>query len=119
MRTATIARYNSSWSIRPATMDLWGKRKVTLDECATEWESGTVLVCKNEAGRLCFIYGIRGDYGVTIGDSHLCHNDHSLVNMGYYTIVNIVSFYKDDNNVVFESEAPYDRSTKASLAVFK
>ena len=35
-----------SWAILPATMELWGKRKITIPECASVWDNGTVLVCQ-------------------------------------------------------------------------
>lgn len=111
--------HDDSWAILPATMDLFAKRKITVDDLATEWNSGTVLVCTNEDGRICFIAGGQGDYGVKIGERHHCHHDQTGVSKGRYTIVNILNYHKDGDAVVIESVLPYDRSIKASLAVFK
>lgn len=108
-----------SWAILPATMTLLNKRKTTIDECATVWGTGAVLVCTNEQGRTCFIAGAQGSYGVKPGDRILCHHDQTLANKGWYTINNIVHFRRNADTVVLESELPYDRSTKASLAVLK
>lgn len=114
-----MSRLNRSWAILPATMTLWGKRTITVPECAQVWDNGTVLVCTNEQGRICFIHGAAGDYGVKIGERHLCHHDQTLANKGYYTIVNILQWKKAGDSVVIDSVLPYDRNTKASLAVFK
>lgn len=112
-------RLKHSWAILPATMELWGKRKITIEECASIWNDGTVLVCTNEQGRICFIHGASGDYGVKIGESHLCHHDQTGVSKGYYTIVNIVHWVKKGDAVLMNAERTYNRLTKASLAVFK
>jgi len=100
-------------------MALWNKRRVSLADCATVWDSGTLLVCRNEQGRICFIHGSQGDYGVKIGDRHLAHHDQTLVSKGMYDIVNIVHWKKNGDNIDVDSVVPYDINTKASLAVFK
>jgi len=107
-----------SWAILPATMELWNKRKITVAECASVWNDGTVLVCKKE-GRLAFIHGASGDYGVKIGDVHMCHHDQTGAFKGDYEILNILHWKKVDGKVVITSQLPFDESTKASLAVFK
>lgn len=112
--------YLNSWAILPATMALWNKRKITVAECGSVWNEGTVLVCHNPEGRICFIHGSAGDYGVKIGERHRCHHDQTGVDKGLYQIINILQWTKDSTgNVVITSELPYDPNTKASLAVFK
>lgn len=109
-----------SWAILPATMSLWNKRKITVAECGEIWDDGTVLVCKKERnGQICFIHGASGDYGVKIGDVHMCHHDQTGAFKGDYIIVNILNWKKVDGKVVITSQVPFDESTKASLAVFK
>lgn len=113
-----IQRFNS-WAILPASMALWNKRRVTIADCATEWDSGTLLVCRNDQGRICFIHGAQGDYGVKVGDRHLTHHDQTLASKGMYEIVNIVHWKKASDKIDIKSVLPYDINTKASLAVFK
>lgn len=110
---------NRSWAILPATMCLWNKRKITVAECGEVWDNGTVLVCQNNEGRICFIHGSQGDYGVKIGEGHMCHHDQTGYCKGLYVIKNILQWKKVDGKVVIESELPFDPNTKASLAVFK
>lgn len=117
--SSRIDRLRHSWAILPATMALWGKKKVAIPECATVWDEGTVLVCTNEQGRTCFIHGSRGDYGVKIGEMILCHHDQTGTSKGHYTIQNIVTWTKVGSGVVIDSVLGFDRNTKASLAVLK
>lgn len=114
-----LSRRERSWAILPATMTLWDKKKITVMECASVWDDGTVLVCRNDQNRICFIHGCQGDYGVKIGDRNDCHHDQTGANKGSYLIVNILNWKKVGNDVVIESVLPFDRQTKASLAVFK
>lgn len=114
-------RLDLSWAILPATMELWGKRKIAIEECASVWPDGTILVCENEAGRTCFISsaGWTTSYDDQIGTSHRCHHDQTMADKGYYTIRNVVKYRLVGQGVELDSVLPYDRSTKASLAVFK
>ena len=114
-----LDRLNRSTAILPATMELFGKRKITIPECASVWDSGTVLVCRNEENRICFVYGSGTGYGYNIGDNMLCHHDQTGTSKGNYEIVNIVTYTKVGNGVVLDSVITYNRNTKASLAVFK
>jgi hypothetical protein len=105
-------------------MELWNKRKITIAECGSVWDSGTVLVCKKGDAwdgkrQLAFIHGASGDYGVKVGDVRMCHHDQTGAFKGEYEIINIVHWKKVDDKVVLESVLPYDANTKASLAVFK
>lgn len=115
-----MSRFDRSWAILPATMCLWGKRKISVPECASVWNDGTVLVCSQGLkGSLKFIHGSQGDYGVKIGDIHECHHDQTGASKGLYRIENILHWKKVGDEVVIESVLPHDRNMKASLAVFK
>lgn len=115
-----MSRFDRSWAILPATMELWGKRKITVAECAKEWDKGTVLVCTTGLNdSIKFIHGSQGDYGVNIGEIHRCHHDQTGADKGFYRIVNILQWSVIDGNVVITSEVPFDPKTKASLSVFK
>lgn len=113
---------NHSWAILPATMGLFNKKKITIAECVSVWNEGTIYVCTNEQGRVCFIQscGVNIQNKEPIGSRHATHHDQTLASKGFYTIINYVEYRaQKDGTVEFKSDLPFDLSTKASLAVFK
>jgi hypothetical protein len=103
-------------------MELWGKKKITVAECVSVWDEGTVYVCENEQGRICFVQscGVDIQGKEPIGSRHATHHDQTLVSKGFYKIINYVEYRKQaDGTVALKSDLPFDRNLKASLAVFK
>ena len=115
-----MSRRDNSWAILPATMELWGRRKITVAELPQVWENGTVFVCRNEDGRICFIHSCGTGYGLEVGESLQCYHDQTGTSKGFYKIANILRWKKTNNEFeLLSADLPFDLNTKASLAVFK
>lgn len=114
-------RLRHSWAILPATMCLFSKRKITVAECVSVWDEGTIYVCENDEGRICFVQscGVDIQNKEPIGSYHQTHHDQTLVSKGTYKIVNYVEYRKVGTEVVLKSDLPFNPATKASLSVFK
>jgi exopolysaccharide biosynthesis predicted pyruvyltransferase EpsI len=113
--------YKGDWAILPATMELYGKRTVDLVTAASTWEDygETILICKNEDDRTCFI-GSGGDsfehYSKDIGKSFSTYHDQTGASKGRYKVINVV--YLKDGEILKKAN-DIDLKAKASLAVFK
>ena len=115
-------RLRHSWAILPATMELWGKKKITIAECTSVWNEGTIYVCENEQGRICFVSsaGVDIQGKEPIGSRHATHHDQTLASKGFYKIINYVEYRKQpDGSISYKCDLPFDLTHKASLAVFK
>lgn len=104
----------NSWAILPATMELYGRRTIDIKGAVGEWGDGTILVCKNEQDRICFLY-TSGD-GYPVGTKHKTHHDQTGASKGVYTVLNNVTF---DKNEIVKKDNDVGLNVKASLAVFK
>jgi len=111
--------YNGDWSILPATMELYNRRTVDIITAASTWDEATILVCKNEDGRICFVSSAgnaMSHYEKDIGKSFSTHHDQTGASKGRYTVLNVV-YVKGDKIVDKANDVGIDK--KASLAVFK
>lgn len=113
--------YNGDWAILPATMELYGKRTVDIIKAASEWDEATILVCKNEQGRICFVSSAGGEKSYDyhkgeVGKSFSTHHDQTGASKGDYTVLNVVWVKGDD---IVKKVNDEGLKTKASLAVFK
>jgi hypothetical protein len=115
-------RLRNSWAILPAAQCLFGKTKVTLDEIAKEWPSGTVVVCKKDNGQFHFIAGASGSYA-KVGDRVEVHHDQTLSRIGTWTVVNEIVYETVSGGVNFAyAQMPAlgeNLVLKAAMAVFK
>lgn len=115
-------RLRNSWAILPAAQCLFGKAKVTLDEIAKEWPSGTIVVCKKDNGQFHFIVSASGSY-VKVGDRVEVHHDQTLSRIGTWEVVNEISYDTVDGAVNFkyavEPVLGQNLPAKAAMAVFK
>jgi hypothetical protein len=116
---ASWDRMSRGWIILPATMELYGKRVVTLPEAISEWGSGTVYICgkeENGRNRILFVVSAGGGVGAKVGETYEAFHDQTHASKGMYTVLNIAQF--KDNEMV-HSENNVGLNTKASVAVFK
>jgi hypothetical protein len=113
------ARWRSGgWVIRPATMDLYGRRTVDIKTAISEWGDGTIYVCSKEENgksRILFVAS-SGDIGAKVGEVHEAIHDGTGASKGFYRVENIVHF--DDNEIVSKVN-DIGLNMKASVAVFK
>lgn len=113
---------HNSWSILPAGQILFGKSKVTLDDIAREWGSGTVVVCLKPNGQFHFIAGSSGDYA-KIGTIQDVHHDQTFARIGTWKVVNEIHYKLVDKTLELKfAVPPVDKVThvaKAGLHVFK
>ena len=119
----------NSWAILPAANILFGKNKVTLNEIATEWSSGTVVICRKPNNQIHFIAGGVGSYAElnTKRAVHHHQNPNTAFGGGKFEVINEVTFEtKEDGQVVFtwkdatmELGKGPNEEFKACLAVFK
>lgn len=118
----------NSWTILPAAKVLFGKNKVTLNEIATQWRSGTVVVCRKPNGQIHFIAGSANSYA-ELNTKHAVHHHQNpkMTFGGEFEVINEVTYEtKEDGQVVFtwkdatmELGKGANEEFKACLAVFK
>lgn len=116
---ASWERMSRGWIILPATMNLYGKRTVTLDEAISEWGSGTIYICtKEENGkdRILFVASAGDGVGAQVGQTYEAFHDQTHASKGFYTVMNIVKY--EDNEMVSKANN-FGLNAKASLSVFK
>lgn len=112
----------NSWAILPAAQVLFGKNKVDLNDIATQWSEGSVVVCVKENGQFHFIAGASGSYS-EIGKCHDVHHDQTLARIGNWLVVNEIRYKKVDGELELEFAVPpvYAKSatgnTKANMTV--
>ena len=118
----------NSWTILPAAKILFGKNKVTLNEIATQWRSGTVVVCRKSNNQIHFIAGSANSYA-ELNTKHTAehHQNRKILFGGEFEVINEVTYEtKEDGQVVFtwkdatmELGKGANEEFKACLAVFK
>ncbi len=115
-----LVEAQQSWAILPATMALYNKRTVNLIDAAGAWVRGaTILICKNEQGRTCFVSSTGTDiksYADYVGKSYPTHHDQTGSSKGIYKVVNVVVVQGDE---ITDKVNDVGLKEKASLSVFK
>lgn len=110
------------WYVLPATMTLYNKRTVTVEQAVSTWGKGTILVCEIVGGdkpRKAFLYTSGGfeHNAKLVGSTHEVYHDQTHAYKGEYKVLNVISF--DGNSVIANKVNEIGVGMKASLAVFK
>lgn len=106
--------------ILPAARAVFNKNTVSVKEIAKEWGDTTVVVARNQSGKLVFIAGASGNYFKIGSRIHFVH-DQTRASMGTWEIVNQLHLKDTDGTFVFDVplEAGKTYAAKAGLYVFK
>lgn len=112
--------------ILPASC-LFSKTKITLEEVAEQWDSGTVLVMKKPNGSIGFIAGAGGGgYANDMGQRMSFAHDQTHANMGIWEVLDEIVYKTVDGKfTVIKSlsagtaDLKYSLQTKGTIAVFK
>lgn len=114
-----MSRMSGGWVILPATMALYGKRAVTLDEAVAEWGTGSIYICtkeENGKNRVLFVFTSGQAPFSAVTSTHEAFHDQTGASKGFYTVMNVVHYQNGERT---GSANQFGLNVKASLAVFK